>query len=531
MYARKLARSQAPPQSVSNLEQIVVQSPPRVVIHSYTPPPKQIPPIQLSEEHSLLLLDRREGITNNLMAQNGEPITYHHPNQVIAMVMDKAGSGVRTGVYNHEDVSVSRILDDIPEEIIFNIGNRQSRKDGITIDDEDTVKTELIDKLSIIPELTKEYLVASKDLSVIEPVAEVADISASLQGDNQVATPSVADKAAPLSSEIEAPLVAQSSAPLNVAEMSVTDKLGEAMKRAASKLPKAVGEQLLAMVNPTSLAVMVGVLGAYAASHAVGIGVIADAVMAVGAGLTIGWQAVTAAKDLWGFAQFINANSEEDLDKAGQHLANFVATVGIDIVIGILVRKAAGKAKNYGDDLNRVDEVSAHSDNVSPSRVNDVDNANTTTNQRLEVQPTRDVDLVESSTQESPNFKGSGPAPGIIEISAGVKSTKAIENLNPKRPMDFVFDPVNKRLVVGSRRSIPHGHDGIMDAASRGIRNPNSVGGRIGRRDGILYTDEWSGHYGDRWDDTLRQQFESFKQEFGLDIPHLGDFNLDHLTK
>ena len=164
---------------------------------------------------------------------------------------------------------------------------------------------------------------------------------------------------------------------------------------------------------------------------------------------------------------------------------------------------------------------------MTSGHVNDADNA---INQGREVQPTRDVDIVESNTQESPNFKGSGPAPGFIEISAGVKSTKAVENLNPKRPMDFVFDPVNKRLVVGSKKQ-PFGHDGIMDAAGRGIRNPNSVGGRIGRRDGILYTDEWSGHYGRRWNDTLRQEFESFKQEFGLDIPHLYPQSQDHLTK
>ena len=166
----------------------------------------------------------------------------------------------------------------------------------------------------------------------------------------------------------------EQSQPLNVANLSATEKLAEAMKRAALLLPKSVGEQLNAMVNPTSLTIMVGVLGAYAASHAVGVGVIADAVMAVGAGATIGWQAVSAGKDLWGFAQFINATTEEDLDKCGQHLANFVATVGIDVVLGVLVKKAAGKASNYGDDLNRVDEVHAHSDDVNkiPSNTNNI---------------------------------------------------------------------------------------------------------------------------------------------------------------
>ena len=172
---------------------------------------------------------------------------------------------------------------------------------------------------------------------------------------------------------------------LNVGELSSTEKLGEAMKWAAFKLPLALEEQLLAMISPASLATMVGVLGAYAASHAVGIGVIADAVMLIGGGALVGWQIVAAAKDFWGFAQFVNAETEADLDKAGQHLADFIVTVGLDILLAILAKKAAGKAKNYGDDLNRVDEVSAHSDNVgsldnadnvNAGQVNNVDNIN-----------------------------------------------------------------------------------------------------------------------------------------------------------
>ena len=350
MYARKPSRSHASHQSVHKQNE-VVQSPPKLVIRTYNAP-KQIPPIQLSEEHSLHLSDSRAGIRYNLMGKRGEPLTYEHPNQVIVTVLDKDGGGVRTGVYNHEDVSVSRIVEDIPKELTFQINSRQSRKDGITINDADAVKTELINKLSIIPELTKEFLVASKDLSVIE------------------AAPSVAYQNIAENLRETIPEVAQSSEPLNVANMSVTEKLAETMKRAAMKLPKSVGEQLLAMVNPTSLAVMVGVLGAYAASHAVGIGVIADAVMAVGAGATIGWQAVSAAKDLWGFAQLFNATTEKDLDKCGQHLASFVSTVGIDIVLGILLKKTAGKTKK----ASNLDEL----DNVNVGRNTHINNTSST---------------------------------------------------------------------------------------------------------------------------------------------------------
>ena len=437
MYARKPSRSHASHQPVHKQYQ-VVQSPPKLVIRTYNAP-KQIPPIQLSEEHSLHLSDSRAGIRYNLMGKRGEPLTYEHPNQVIVTVLDKDGGGVRTGVYNHEDVSVSRIIDDIPKELTFQINSRQTRKDGITIDDADAVKTELINKLSIIPELTKEFLVASKDLSVIEPVPEV---TSQTTAENKAEVNSkVAQSSEPLNA---------ASQPLNVADMSVTEKLAETMKRAAMKLPKSVGEQLLAMVNPTSLFVMVGVLGAYAASHAVGIGVLADAVMAVGAGATIGWQGVSAAKELWGFAQFFNATTEEDLDKCGQHLANFVSTVGLDIVLGILFKKAAGKAKGAGN----LDEA----ENINVGRVDDINNANSNTRIEIEGAP------VLSTTDE--NYKFTNPT-GNWSRELGInhyKTGKIIKQMSNSEIGQTVVDAVNANdidLSLSLRNDIPRNLLGI----------------------------------------------------------------------
>ena len=428
MYARKPSRSHASHQSVHKQYQ-VVQTPPKLVINTYNAP-KQIPPIQLSEEHSLRLSDSRAGIRYNLMGKRGEPLTYEHPNQVIVTVLDSDGGGVRTGVYNHEDVSVSRIIDDIPKELTFQINSRQTRKDGITIDDADAVKTELINKLSIIPELTKEFLVASKDLSVIEPVPEV---TSQTTAENKAEVNSkVAQSSEPLNA---------ASQPLNVADMSVTEKLAETMKRAARRLPKSVGEQLLAMVNPTSLFVMVGVLGAYAASHAVGIGVIADAVMAVGAGATIGWQGVSAAKELWGFAQFVNATTEEDLDKAGQHLANFITTIGIDIVIGILFKKAAGKVKGAGN-LDEADEVNA-------GRVDEVDNA-------------RSIDKDKPTTEEPINTSSKQVDEVISNNRSGKMSSSARVGV----------DPSEYSIKVGTVRMKEHPNyqNLISEAESKGFK-------------------------------------------------------------
>ena len=148
----------------------------------------------------------------------------------------------------------------------------------------------------------------------------------------------------------------------DVSDFTEAEKLGEALKLTGQKLPKALGEQLMALVSPTSLAIMVGVFGAYTASHAVGIGFIADAAMLVGGGVFLGWQAVDVAKDLWAFAQYVNATTESELDKAADHLARAIMTVGFDVILGILTKKAAGKVSQHIDDLKQVDKVGKSGD-------------------------------------------------------------------------------------------------------------------------------------------------------------------------
>ena len=141
----------------------------------------------------------------------------------------------------------------------------------------------------------------------------------------------------------------------DVANLTQSEKLLEVLNLTVQKLPSALGSQLKAMISPTSLAIMVGVLGAYTASHAVGVGFIADAVMGVSAGLFLGWQAVDVAKDIWGFAQYVNATTESELDKAADHLAKAIMTVGFDVILGILTKKAAGKLGKNTNNVNQAD--------------------------------------------------------------------------------------------------------------------------------------------------------------------------------
>ena len=57
-------------------------------------------------------------------------------------------------------------------------------------------------------------------------------------------------------------------------------------------------------------------------------------------------------------------------------MANAISTVGVDIVIGLLTKKAAGKLKNG---TNSIDDLASSADNVddiNAGRINDVDNTN-----------------------------------------------------------------------------------------------------------------------------------------------------------
>jgi len=68
-------------------------------------------------------------------------------------------------------------------------------------------------------------------------------------------------------------------------------------------------------------------------------------VILIGLGaLALGKEALTAAKDLTSFVSgALNARSFSDLDRAGQHLARFVATVGVDAAIAVLLHKTVGR--------------------------------------------------------------------------------------------------------------------------------------------------------------------------------------------
>ena len=111
---------------------------------------------------------------------------------------------------------------------------------------------------------------------------------------------------------------------------------------------------------------------------------------------------------------------------------------------------------------------------------------------------------------------GSGPASGFLEVSDAYSSSKAVQNFASPTATDFIYDSQSQRFVVGSG---PLGHDSILDAA--GITpSETTVGGTIWRENGGLMTDEWSGHYGQNWTPAIRQEFQNFMQQHGVNITH-----------
>lgn len=141
----------------------------------------------------------------------------------------------------------------------------------------------------------------------------------------------------------------------SVARMSLEDRFREVLFLTKDKLPGEMQEEFLKLLAPQSLAMMVVVLAAWAGSHYIGIGFIADAVMLVGGLALLGWQIFTAADD---FVKFIDttysARTRADLDTAANHLAEFIAVVGVAIFMLLLAKgvkgargAAAARAKSW----------------------------------------------------------------------------------------------------------------------------------------------------------------------------------------
>ncbi len=126
-----------------------------------------------------------------------------------------------------------------------------------------------------------------------------------------------------------------------VSGWSTIDKIGSAIRRSFSRMPGETAAKLSSLVEPTTLLVLAGTLALWAASHAVGVGEAVDVLMMVTGFLFVGWDAINAVKHLFEFAhRSVSAETDADLDAAGQHLAQAVAIIGVDVVLAFLTKRA-----------------------------------------------------------------------------------------------------------------------------------------------------------------------------------------------
>lgn len=138
-----------------------------------------------------------------------------------------------------------------------------------------------------------------------------------------------------------APAPAAVAAPLAVADWSLERRFSEVLQRTAPKLPARMQQEFLALLTPTSLAIMAGTLVVWAGAHAFGVGQAVDIVLLLGGAFMIGWAIGDVAKD---FASFLSitctADTEAELDEAATHLARAIAVIGIAAFAALLAKVA-----------------------------------------------------------------------------------------------------------------------------------------------------------------------------------------------
>ncbi|MEO6811366.1 MAG: hypothetical protein ABI353_19830 [Isosphaeraceae bacterium] len=122
-------------------------------------------------------------------------------------------------------------------------------------------------------------------------------------------------------------------------------KLLEAARRATDKLPEEMREQFSALFSPENLAITAGVLTAWGASHLIGVGEIIDLILLAVGAVTIGWQIFQIAGEIKDYVSIaVNAETEDDLDRAAGHLATAVSTIGVTTFVALILHHGAKQA-------------------------------------------------------------------------------------------------------------------------------------------------------------------------------------------
>ena len=128
-----------------------------------------------------------------------------------------------------------------------------------------------------------------------------------------------------------------SVATADVATWPFQQRLKATLERA--RLGPEVRSQLQALISAESLEIMAGVLVAWVASHALGIGEVIDIILAAAGVVAIGFSFFAGLDHLYLFATgAYNARSVPDLDAAADHFAKAIAILGVQAVLAFLFK-------------------------------------------------------------------------------------------------------------------------------------------------------------------------------------------------
>jgi hypothetical protein len=139
--------------------------------------------------------------------------------------------------------------------------------------------------------------------------------------------------------------------PPDVAQMTPNERMQAAAERAMPRVGPAAGEKLKGMLTKETFATVGAVAALGAVAQFSPVGWVADlAAIGVGAVVVVGAAALGVdvaggLNDLKDYVQIARAaQTKEDLDKAAEHLARAVSTLGIDTIQAILLHKSVKEA-------------------------------------------------------------------------------------------------------------------------------------------------------------------------------------------
>ena len=133
---------------------------------------------------------------------------------------------------------------------------------------------------------------------------------------------------------------------VDVAHMSVPQKIRESIVRAVPLLPKEAQSFATALVSPEALETIAKTVAFWIGAHLVGVGEAADLILLLAGYVMVGKSALEASKALLAFGiTAAKANSSKELDTAAEYFAKAVILAGIATVSAFLLRRASGSAK------------------------------------------------------------------------------------------------------------------------------------------------------------------------------------------